>query len=208
MNIIFEKTTGSYILKLAEFTEDSKLLFQKTERDLSKEETEYFNSIKNEKRKLEWCGTRLLLKNILGTYEKIYYDTYGNPYLKNDKNISITHSGAFVGIIISKNKEVGIDTEIISERILGTAHKFIPENDLKLLNEPKEIYLHWCGKETLFKIKGNGGYDFKKDFKIKLPPDIEKSGVIEAEIIKHTKEIFVLNYQFTENKNLLTVWTG
>ncbi len=210
MNIIFKKITDNYTLKLVEFNDNPGNLFLQIKDDLGNEEIDYYRKIKNNKRKIEWLGTRILLKNILGIYTKIYYDNRGNPFLKNNKYISITHSENYVGVILSTNKDIGIDTERISEKILRTAHKFIPENILQNLLEEKsleEIYLHWCSKETLYKIKGGGGFDFKKDF-ILQPLAVKKSGKITAFITKFEKEEFILSYRFINQKDssLLLVW--
>jgi len=212
MNIIFEKITDNYILKLAEFNDNPENLFLQIKDDSGDEEIDYYRKIKNNKRKTEWLGTRILLKNILGIYTRIYYDNRGNPFLKNNKYISITHSENYVGIIISTNKDVGIDTERISERILRTAHKFISDENLSEIKGKdylKKIYLHWCAKETLFKIKGGGGYDFINDFVIK-PFKLTDCGTLEAEILKNKKGSITLNFQFIDQseKQLLLVWSG
>ncbi len=211
-DIIFEKITDNYNLKLAKFEENSDVLFQQICDDLSDDERTNFIKIKNNKRKVEWLGTRILLKNILGKYLKIHYDNKGNPYINNKKYISITHSGNYIGMIISNNEAVGIDTEFISDRILKTAHKFIPEKILQNINEEntlEKIYIHWCSKETLYKIKGGGGYDFKKDF-ILEPFQLKEKGEIISFIIKNQTNRYNLSYQFINqgNKKLLIVWYG
>jgi len=211
-DIIFEKITDNYILKLAKFEENPDVLFQQIRDDLSNDERSNFIKIKNNKRKIEWLGTRILLKNMLGKYLKIHYDNKGNPYINHKKYISITHSGNYIGLIISKNEAVGIDTEFISDRILRTAHKFIPENILQSLSEEnalEKIYLHWCCKETLYKIKGGGGYDFKKDF-ILESFQLKEKGKITSFITKTQTNRYKLSYQFInqDNKNILLVWHG
>ncbi|NOZ35033.1 MAG: 4'-phosphopantetheinyl transferase superfamily protein [Chlorobi bacterium] len=209
LNIIFEKTNNDYSLKLAKFEKNSDFLFQQIKNFLKDNEIANFLKIKNEKRKIEWLGTRILLKKMLGFYTEIQYNNNGSPYLKIDRHISITHSKNYIGIILSKNKNTGIDIEIISDRILKTASKFIPDTEIKTIKTHKEIYLHWCSKETLFKIKGGGGYDFKKDF-VLAPFQAEEKGTITAFITKYGKEQFILSYLFMSpgNRELLLVWHG
>ncbi len=211
-DIIFEKITDNYNLKLAKFEENTDVLFQKIFDELSDDEKNNFIKIKNNKRKVEWLGTRILLKNMLGKYLKIQYDDKGNPYINHEKYISITHSGNYIGIIISKHQAVGIDTEFISDRILRTAQKFIPEDILQRITEKnalEKIYLHWCCKETLYKIKGGGGYDFKKDFILEFF-QIQEKGEIISSVTKNQTDRYNLSYQFInqENKKLLIVWHG
>jgi len=212
MNTIFEKITNTYKLKLAEFDESHDILFQIIKNNLNDEEKKFYDKIKNKKRKKEWLGTRILLKDILGLHKKIFYDEKGKPYLNEKLHISITHSNKYIGIIISKNKIVGVDLELISNRILKTAHKFISVENLSEINGKnylQKIYLHWCAKETLFKIKGGGGYNFINDFIVK-PFKLANSGTLETQILKNKAESITLCFQFinqSENQ-LLLVWSG
>ena len=211
MNILFEKIQEDCKVIVAEITETNELLFPEIKNDLSKTEIEFYKTIKNERRKTEWLGVRLLLKKFLGHYSEIKYNTTGNPYIDHDLNISITHSKNILGIILSKNKDIGMDVEILSSKILRTAHKFITKEELKLFSENdkiKKIYLNWCCKETLFKIKEHGGFDFKKHFKV-LDSDVETSGKKEAFVIFNNEvETYLLKYEFIKHKEseLLVVW--
>lgn len=211
MNILFEKIKEDCKVIVAEINESTELLFSEIKNDLSKTETEFYKNIKNERRKTEWLGVRLLLKKLLRSYSEIKYNTTGNPYIEHDLNISITHSKNILGIILSKNNDIGMDVEIISDKILKTAHKFISEEELKLFSENdkiKKTYLNWCCKETLFKIKEHGGFDFKKHFKV-IDSDVEISGKKEAIISFNNKtENYNLNYEFIKYKKseLLVVW--
>ena len=72
---------------------------------------DYFNKLKNNKRKLEYFCTRLLLKEFESNL-KINYNKYGAHILNDNKYISISHSNNLAAIIIS-DKKVGIDIEKI-----------------------------------------------------------------------------------------------
>ncbi len=211
MNILFEKIKPECKVIVAEINESTEFLFSQIKNSLSKTETEFYKNLKNERRKTEWLGVRLLLKKLLGSYSEIKYNTTGNPYIEHDLNISITHSKNILGIILSKNKDIGMDVEILSDKILRTAHKFITEEELKLFSENdkiKKIYLNWCCKETMFKIKEHGGFDFKKHFKV-IDSDVEISGKKEAIISFNNKtEHYNLKYEFLKYKEseLLIVW--
>ena len=58
--------------------------------------------VKNESRVKQWLATRLLL-NYFFADVTIVYDEKGKPYLNNGWNISISHSGDYVAIILNKN---------------------------------------------------------------------------------------------------------
>lgn len=210
MTVIFQKTNKDYSLKASFFPEDSQTLFLQIKSFLNEKELTYFRSLKNEKRKKEWCGTRILLKEIYGEYLSVNYDKNGKPNIKKKSFVSITHSGDYIAVIISNKEETGIDIEIINERIIRTAHKFIPakESDiLKKNNDIDKIYLHWCAKETLFKIKGGGGYDFIKDFNVEVK-EIKNKGNIKSSISKFPYQTFILQYHIINHNNnkIILVW--
>ena len=73
------------------------------------------------------CGflsVRHLLRDCGYTDFDLYYDVNGKPHLKNGKQISITHSFNYSGIIIG-NQEVGIDIEKQRPIITNIASKFV-----------------------------------------------------------------------------------
>lgn len=211
MTIIFEEKNEEHHILICEVTENHEVLFPKIKNELSEEEISRYDNFKNKKRKTEWLGVRLTLKKMLGKYYEILYNDNGNPYINFHKNISISHSNGIIGIIISDKKEIGIDVEVLNDKILRTAHKFITHREIEQFKDNeklKKIYLNWCCKETLFKIKETGGYDFKDNFKV-IDNEIKSTGIKKA-IISHnnSEEHFCLNYKFlTHNKReILIVW--
>lgn len=211
MNIIFEKINKRYEIKVAEVNKEPEELFDIIKNDLNENEIVNYRSIKNIKRKTEWLTVRILLKQMIGKYSAIKYDQKGNPFTDSKLHISITHSQNIAGIILSKNPNIGIDSEILSDRILRTAHKFISEEELRQFSDRqklKKIYLNWCGKETLFKIKGGGGIDFIKNLKISIPK-LNTSGII-AGVFKNSSvyEEYKISYSFINLKGqkLLITW--
>ena len=97
------------------------------------------------------------------TDHDLYYDENGKPHLKDDKNISITHSFVFSAIIIS-DQEVGIDIEKQRLKILRIAHKFTPLEEYDDLKNEFDLMLKltlvWCAKESLYKSFAHPGVSF------------------------------------------------
>jgi 4'-phosphopantetheinyl transferase len=211
MNIIFEEKGFDYHISIADINEDPDTLYQELKDDLDHLDVTYYLALKSEKRKLEWLGVRKLLKKMSGKYYKINYTHEGNPVIVNDTHISITHSKQYIGIIISKHIETGIDIEVLSPKILHTAHKFITLQEIELFEEEyliKKIYLNWCGKETLYKIHKKGGVDFKSNFKI-WTDQIQSFGKADAHIlIGGNKNTYHLSYRFLSHQEdeILVVW--
>ncbi len=211
MNIIFKEINDNQKIVIAAVDETVDDLFEKTATDLTEKELINYKQIKNENRKKEWLGIRLLLKQTLKKYIEIKYNSSGNPDIDGDYYISITHSKNIIGLNLSKHKTVGIDAEIISPKIIRTAHKFITEEEIKQFDEKeklKKIYLNWCAKETLYKMKQHGGFDFKKNFKI-YDADLYSKGTIKTQIlINNTIEEHFLSYRFINyhDEEILIIW--
>ena len=158
---------------------------------------DFFNKLKNNKRKLEYICTRLLLKEFESNL-KIGYNKYGAPILNNNKCISISHSNNLAAIIISDNK-VGIDIEKISKKPLHLADKFISKND-NISMDTHDYCLAWSAKEAIYKLHEIGGLDFKNDISIK---QINKEKKIIN--VKFKNKSLFLNYQKINNHFLVYV---
>ena len=129
---------------------------------------------------------------------KLDYNKYGAPILGNNKNISISHSKQHVAIIVSEFKS-GIDTEIISKRILKIKDKFISTNDN--INESQEdLTIAWSTKECIFKWHQKGNINFKDDILIKSINHSSKKIVVSFD-----KNLFILNFLKINNNILVYV---
>lgn len=100
----------------------------------------------------------------------LFYDEMGKPHLNDGNRISITHSHHFTGIIISQNKEVGIDIEMQRDKILRIAHKFTPIEEYRTIanNEAlvRKLTIVWGCKESLYKIYAEPGLSFLENIVI------------------------------------------
>ena len=153
--------------------------------------------IKSQKRKLEILAVRALLEKMCGNV-KLCYNKFGAPILDNNKKISISHSKQLVAIIVSKSRS-GIDTEIISKRILKIKDKFISKYDN--INESQEdLTIAWSTKECIFKWNQKGNINFKDDILIKSINHSTKK--IE---VSFDKNLFILNFIKINNHILVYV---
>lgn len=101
--------------------------------------------------------------------QDLFYDDFGKPHLNDGKNISITHSFNFTGIIIS-DKKVGIDIEKQRDKILRIASKFTPLKEYHTLaNEEaliRKLTIVWGGKESIYKLMAEPGLGFLQHINI------------------------------------------
>lgn len=152
---------------------------------LKQHELDVIASLSNGKRALHWLSTRLLLRTMLNTSEYIdcRMDDHGKPYLVNaDTHISLSHSYDYAAVIISKNKKVGIDIELIKHKIKSIKHKFLSDLELaqkQVGDNTNGLYVCWCAKEAIYKWNGRKGLEFKQHIHIK-PFKLKDEGSLQA----------------------------
>lgn len=121
-----------------------------------------------------FLSVRRLLMEAGYTDFDLFYDQYGKPHLEDGKHISISHSHDFSVIIIS-NKTIGVDLEILKDKTLKIAPRYMNISHLEHLSEKDQLLkatVIWGIKEAVFKIKNEVGISFKdhifeNDFNLK-----------------------------------------
>ncbi len=160
---------------------------------------------KSEQRNKEWLTTRLLLKEMTSDNLNIMHRDNGKPYLENSElNISISHSKDYVAILLS-SKEVGVDIEKYSERVIKISTRFVSE--LEHIDKDQEIQhllLHWSAKETLFKIMNRQNVDFKHDLFLK-PFSPKEKGVIQA-FVKNNEVRYCYDVHYCLGEDFVLTW--
>ncbi len=144
----------------------------------------------SEQKQLEWLAGRTIIKSLVEncelTYEGIYKDEFGKPFLlKLPNQISLTHSFPYVAAQIDIQKSVGIDLEQPKEKLLRIAPRVMASYEL--VDAGKDIVKHcvyWCAKEALYKVYGRRGLIFSNHLNIEpfmLQPFGNLKGRIEAD---------------------------
>lgn len=126
------------------------------------------DSFKNETRRKQWIACRILLAVLLNDPDaEIIYNEIGKPFIKdNPCHISISHSGDFAAVVISRTHAVGIDIEKIKDRVERVANRFLNTVELESIgteNRLEKLYIFWGAKESLYKLAGDPAVDFKND---------------------------------------------
>jgi len=159
-NINQDTTIGLW--KITETPEDLEQRLQ-----LKEHELKLLRSLSTEKRNLHWLATRVLLRKMLNTSEYIdcQADENGKPILVNHPHhISLSHSYDYAAVMVSKTKKVGIDIEIIKDKIIRVQRKFMSDDELDFIddkNRTEHLYVCWCAKEALYKLNGKKETSFK-----------------------------------------------
>ena len=190
-----------------EITEDFDSLYSMV--NLAPVEKAKLDSFRNISRKIEWLSVRALVKNMLGQDTRILYNSENKPFVRgNTHNISITHSNNLTAVIIGKDKRVGIDLEFMSGKINKVANKFINDRE-NIIDDPElskfHLYLHWCAKETLYKICDKQDINFRDGITIApFKPD-EEHGHMKGNVINgNGEESFEMEY--LQHDNYALVW--
>lgn len=158
-------------------------------------------SYKSQKKKLEWLSGRLCLKHLCGhmniPYNGVVKNDNGKPFLINNKaEISLTHSYPYVAAVIDKNNDVGIDLEQPKEKLQKVAHKFLSEKEIENAgNNLQSLCIHWCAKETLYKICDIEKLSFIDNMYIEPFEHGSDGTVIGKIIIENVIETYTLAYR-------------
>ncbi len=119
------------------------------------DEKEKLSNLKNEKRRLEFCAVRFI-RNQKNIPFSIAYSPIGAPYLVGSPmHVGISHSNDLVGLALAPFK-IGLDIELISDRILGIKNRFTTSQEVALFSctEAMNLTIIWTIKEVLYKLAG------------------------------------------------------
>ena len=128
------------------------------------------------------------------------------PLLSNGElHFSISHCGDYAAVIVSKNKPVGIDVELITPKIELVKNKFLTESELKLsatipnIPDPmnhKVLTLFWSSKEAIYKWYGKGALSFKRNMGMDELFFENEEGFINAHFIKDERINLKIEFRF------------
>jgi phosphopantetheinyl transferase len=134
--------------------------------------------ISHPKKRLQHLAGRYLLRFVFPDFplELIEIADTRKPFLKEEAfHFSISHCGDYAAVIVSRTKRVGVDIEIMSEKIERIHLKFLSaKDDSKFLHGDLFQWTKaWSCKEAIFKWWGNGGVDFREHIQLK---DLRETG--------------------------------
>jgi phosphopantetheinyl transferase len=157
-------------------------------------------SMKSESHQRGFLAVRRLLMEAGYSDFDLYYDEFGKPHLGNGKHISISHSHDFSVIVLS-DVNVGADLEILKEKTLKLAPRYMDVSHLENLSKSDELIkatVVWGIKESVFKIKNEIGISFKDNiFEDDFNLEDKKCGVLLQ--FNDKAERFDIVFEFIEN---------
>jgi 4'-phosphopantetheinyl transferase EntD len=152
-------------------------------------------------KRLQHLAGRFLLPGLFADFplEEIVIADTRKPYLENEKyHFSISHCGQFAAAIVSDSFRVGVDIEMVTEKIKRIQHKFLFRDEYKLAdtewqkisgNKSEEdlLTLLWSSKEAIFKWYSLGNIDFRENMRL------------SDRIVRQDEEEFILPFEFNKS---------
>ena len=100
-------------------------------------------------RQAENDGVHYVLTEMLGYEPLVEHNEDGKPTIEG-YHISISHTIGYVAIILSKDFEVGIDVEYVSNRVSRITSRYLRSDEP--FTDLRSQLIAWCAKETLYKL--------------------------------------------------------
>ena len=185
--LYYDRQIGDARVVVWHITEDYEELLQQLPdaETVQKEAEKRFHS---QGRITEWTAVRVLLCTVLDRQVQIEYNDLGAPLLPNYEglHISISHTRGYAAIALSETSQVGIDVEQIEQadtpRVERVKTRFM--HDDEHADTHIGMLLHWSGKETVYKVLGREGVDFKTDLHVHPFDETSYEGEFQIEDIK------------------------
>jgi phosphopantetheinyl transferase len=145
------------------------------------EKLAYANISHPEKRK-EWASSRKAifeaLKSLQIPYPGFFKDEHGKSQsMIGGGFVSLTHTLGYAAAIYHQTIPVGIDMDLIRDKILRIGSRFLDRAELDFLkNDPTLYTMAWSAKESIFKCQGKKGVSFRENILLE-PFDISTTTI-------------------------------
>lgn len=130
---------------------------------ISSTEREELTYIKSDKRKVEFLACRIALKRLFNNQLELKHYSSGQPYIKEEKHISISHSNKYIAIAFGK-ENIGIDIEQPQEKMITLAHRILSEKEnIEFEKNPtaESACKLWGTKESVLKYIGDKNINYR-----------------------------------------------
>jgi phosphopantetheinyl transferase len=156
-------SSSALAVKIIESQEDHSLDFLSFREKLS------FANISHPDKKKEWATARLAISDALKAlevpYPGFFKDEHGKSQAMNGQGyVSLTHTPGYAGAIFHREQPVGIDMDLVREKILNIGSRFLDPSELDFLQkDPVHFTMAWSAKESIFKCQGKRGVSFREN---------------------------------------------
>jgi len=178
--ILSETPKPNVVWGLWQITETEAELRKKT--ILSSADEAYLQTLTNPARRLQTLSCRVLLRQLLNMYNIPYNGVIkdsetGKPYLVDcGWHVSFSHCRAVSSAIIHRNAPVGIDVEVLHDKLQRIQTKFLNEEEMAWANNNVDrLGMLWSAKEAIYKQISKKGVTLKG---ITMQPSDQGNGAV------------------------------
>lgn len=131
-------------------------------------------NVRSENRRHEIITEGVMVKELFGENVSLAHRESGAPYLveKGEEvgtNISISHCEGLVAVAHCRDRKVGVDVEVVSDRVMRVCDRVLSADEIRFAGSSTVLNtLAWTAKEALFKLIPESGVDFRADLHIDL----------------------------------------
>ncbi|HET6994948.1 MAG TPA: 4'-phosphopantetheinyl transferase superfamily protein [Chitinophagaceae bacterium] len=168
-------------------------------------------------KRLQHLAGRFLLQFLFPDfpYDLIQIADTRKPFLPDERyHFSISHCGDYAAAMVSSDKRVGVDIELVTPKIETIKNKFLSKKELLTSHDQlstidyrpdnyRVLTLLWSAKECVFKWYGDGGVDFKDHIQLRRRHEADET--IECFFAKTQTELSVHYRQFD---HLVLAWVA
>ncbi len=153
-------------------------------------------------KRLQHLAGRWLLKELYPEFPHglIQIAATRKPFLANEAyHFSISHCGDYAAAIVSTENRVGVDIELVNNKVEKIRHKFMNLAEEKLMEvyqlEANGLNYHdlltacWSVKETLYKWYGSGEVDFREHLHVESFHIQDNEGVAQCLFMKEALSV-------------------
>lgn len=173
-------SSSALAVKIIEPQENHRLDFLSFREKLS------YANISHPEKKKEWATARMAIREALESlqvpYPGFFKDEHGKSQSMNGQGfVSLTHTSGVAGAIFHRDLPVGIDMDLIREKILHIGFRFLDQSEIDFLEKDPTTYtMAWSAKESIFKCQGKRGVSFREN--ILLEPFDSQTKTIRGKI--------------------------
>lgn len=151
-------------------------------------------------RQNEWLTVRAMLRQALGPDVRIDYDESGKPFLVSNSSLivpsynflSISHSKTHAALLLSSQRNIGVDIEQISPRVLHLAGRIAQPQELPAdfqsftpAQQAMVLTTIWTIKEAVYKsIDHQQGFDLLTDVQVIPQQSFDLPAAMEVSVKK------------------------
>jgi enterobactin synthetase component D len=156
-------SSSALAVKIIESQENQSLDFLSFREKLS------YSNISHPEKKREWATARLAIYDALEVlkvpYPGFFKDEHGKSQSMNGQGyVSLTHTPGYAAAIFHREQPVGIDMDLVREKILKIGFRFLDLSELDFLeNDPIHYTMAWSAKESIFKCQGKRGVSLREN---------------------------------------------